>query len=557
MKSSDPSHTLHPINLGIVLFGIALFVFLLGNGGHSLWGRQEARVAAASRQMFASGDWTAAGPGEPILIYWLQAASMKLVGPNETGARLPAAIAGAYSVLMIYLLGLRINAGPRGAILAAVISMSAGLLLVVAKASTTDAVLVAMVTGMMLLHWEQRSRRFRWSRHVAFWVIAGLSTLLRGAIGPLIVLLAIASEWTWNTIRHSRSIGRDSRFGFHYSRVLIRAVRIGVGALVFAAVSISWSAAAWREGGGEFFGAAVSRHILERMAIPLDGDAHPFFHHAPFVLVALFPWSAVALVGLRHAWSARALPQVRLLWCWLVPALIVLSLSGVMGPADAAPLLPALALMSGVWFQSHEEAAVGRGWWGAGAILVALTGLALMAALIALPLRLNYTPLAFSSLTVAAGIGFGSCKGAWEWWRQRPMRAVAVWAATMLFVAVISVLWLLPAFESTRPSKTLVGWVKRNAPPETRLMAAEFREPSLAFYWGGAVPMPGADRPEMIAQALAERTPTALIVPRDRWEKIQPRFSKDPSHTSVRFTGRYFIINDAKWREMVIVGNWK
>lgn len=561
MKALAPTHTLSIGNLGIVLFGTALCLFLLGNGRHSLWDRDEARFAAASRQMLASGDWVVPRLNDtnrydkPILIYWLQAAAMKLTGPNETGARLPASIAGAFTVLMIYLLGLGLGAGRRGALLAAVMAMSAGLLFLVSKASTTDSVLVATFVAMMLLHWEQRNRGFSWGRHVAFWAVAGLSALVKGPIF-LFVFLAIVCEWVWNTILASRSPTPDSPSTIRDSRFTTHVLRIGAGLVVFVAICLPWAIAVQHATDGKFIKVAFGHHVLERMTTPLEGHKGPPVYYIPVILIGIFPWSAVALIALRYAWSARALPQIRFLWCWLLPAFVVFSFVSTKLPHYMAPLLPAIALMSGLWFQSHTENMFARGWWRAGAVLVSAIGLAAMGALIGILWFLKYQTILAPVLLLAFAIGFGSCKGAWEWWRQRPSSALTMWAGTMLAVAVIAMLWLLPAFESTRPSKTLIGWVKKNAPPNTRLVAAEFREPSLVFYWGGEVMMPGNKRPEVVAAALMEPAPTALIAPRERWEKIEAKIPPNAPKPTVRFTGRYFIMHDAKWREMVIVGNW-
>ncbi len=458
---------------------------------------------------------------------------------------------------MIYLLGLSLGGGRRGAVLAAVMAMSAALPFLVSKASTTDSVLVATVVGMMLLHWEQESRGFSWARHVAFWVVMGLSALLKGPVGPLaIVVPAIICERIWAARLRSHAAAVDA---VDEPRFYIRALRTALGVLVFAAICAPWTIAADRATGGEFFKVAVGHHVIDRMAAPLEGHKGPCVYYIPVLLVGLFPWTAVALIGLRDAWRTRALPQVRFLWCWLVPGFILFSLFRTKLPHYMAPLLPALALMSGLWLRAHMEgaSAVGAGWWRTGAILVALIGAGRGDRVIGVLFYLKYTPIVAPAIGLVVAIAGGAGRGAWAWWRRRPTGALAAWAVTMAAVAVIVMLWLLPAFETMRPSKTLVEWVKTNAPPNTRLVAAEFREPSLVFYWGGEVVMPGHKRPEIAAQALAEATPTALIAPRERWEKIRSKLPPNAPRPAVKFTGRYFLMHDTRWREMVIVGNWK
>src|SRR5687767_8070135 len=81
----------------LILF--AGITYLVGNGSVALWDRDEPRYAQTSRQMLQSGDWIVprflgeVRTAKPILIYWCQAAAMKVLGDTDFAARLPSAIA--------------------------------------------------------------------------------------------------------------------------------------------------------------------------------------------------------------------------------------------------------------------------------------------------------------------------------------------------------------------------------------------------------------------------------------------------------------------------------
>ena len=78
---------------------LALAINLAGNARTGLWDRDEPRYAVAVREMRAGGEWlfpTFNGEPryhKPILIYWLQAASVSALGLNEFALRLPSALA--------------------------------------------------------------------------------------------------------------------------------------------------------------------------------------------------------------------------------------------------------------------------------------------------------------------------------------------------------------------------------------------------------------------------------------------------------------------------------
>ncbi len=83
--------------------------------------RDEARFAQASRQMLESGDYirirfqNEARNKKPVLIYWLQAASVELFSTPESTAiwpyRLPSVLGAALAVLLTFAFGSRLFAG--------------------------------------------------------------------------------------------------------------------------------------------------------------------------------------------------------------------------------------------------------------------------------------------------------------------------------------------------------------------------------------------------------------------------------------------------------------
>ena len=96
-----------PAACTLLLVGIWL-VFFLRLGTPPLFDWDEGAFSEATREMLVTGDWISitlnGNPryDKPVLIHWLQAASVSLLGPNEFAFRLPSALAGTAWVLVIY-----------------------------------------------------------------------------------------------------------------------------------------------------------------------------------------------------------------------------------------------------------------------------------------------------------------------------------------------------------------------------------------------------------------------------------------------------------------------
>ncbi len=90
------------------LFSVVIFISFLRLGSPTLFDVDEAVFAEATKEMVQSGDWiTPTYNGEnrydkPIFFYWLMAASYKVFGVSEFGARFPSALLGLMLCAAVY-----------------------------------------------------------------------------------------------------------------------------------------------------------------------------------------------------------------------------------------------------------------------------------------------------------------------------------------------------------------------------------------------------------------------------------------------------------------------
>src|SRR6266566_791821 len=139
----------------VLIIAVAAILYFIGAGSVSLWDRDAAWYAQTSKQMVESGDWVVPrfldSPryAKPILIYWCQAASMKLFGTTELAARLPSALAmlGTISILAV-VLGRKVGKARAG--YTVLIFASSAIVIAAAKMCLTDSVMLFFLTCAQL-----------------------------------------------------------------------------------------------------------------------------------------------------------------------------------------------------------------------------------------------------------------------------------------------------------------------------------------------------------------------------------------------------------------------
>lgn len=456
---------------------LVLVLVMARLGAAPLFDVDEGAFAEATREMVASGDYgfpTLDGAprfDKPILIYWLQAASVRVLGANEWALRLPSALC-----FWLWCLATAWFAGRRwgwrtGLLAGTVLATSAGPL-VIGRACTADALLDLLLALTLFDAWRhlETGRRAPLLR-AYLWIGLGLL-----AKGPIALIIPAAASLLYLAVL--RSPGRWLRVAFD-----------PWGWVVLLAVAGPWYGYALQRHGMDFVNGFLVKHNVARYASTLEKHGGSLFYYLLMVPVLLLPWSALlprAVRALRQ--GGRSSPGWFLLaWAGFVVAFF--SLSGTKLPHyvlyGSTPLALGLAL-------ALERSGVGPRRAVAGAIAVLLSVLLIgpgilpdVAGRIRDPLyaALLQRPGEAGMLQLGAGLALLALLAAWASWG--PTLAVVVGGAGALAVVVgaLATPWLAGALQAPVKEAALVARTI-DAP----VVQWDVRLPSFSFYRGAATP---------------------------------------------------------------------
>jgi 4-amino-4-deoxy-L-arabinose transferase-like glycosyltransferase len=494
----------------LLLTLLCALLYLPGQATLPPFDRDEARFAQASKQVLTEGRWIvpyfqdAPRSKKPAGIYWLQAGSVAAVGaltePAEArrsiwGYRIPSVIGAWLSVLLTYALGCLLF-DRRAALVGAALLGGSLLLTVEAHLAKTDAVLLATI---LLALWGMARAQALWraggvpdqsgrAPWLAFWGGLGVSTLIKGPIGPVVVLLAFLAQ---------AAVSRALRWA--------RFLRPRRGLLLFLVLAGAWPLALVLTGAGGFIAESANEDLIPKLLSAQESHGAPPGSYLLALYVTFWPAVLLVVPAFVWAWGRLSHPGVRFCLAWIVPGWILFALVPTKLPHYVLPFYPALALLGG--------ALVTQGWaelrhWsvklllGLHGLLWALVGLGLAAAAAVLPAvyASQWTPwAALLTLLALAGVALVG----WRVWRllalrrvrwfglaelpipaqrQAPGLAGALVLAALLVWPVLAHLYV-PRLDHLFVARTVAAHLPA---PEARppLAATGYREPSLVFLNG-------------------------------------------------------------------------
>jgi len=295
---------------------IVWLAFFWQLGAVPLYDLDEGAFTEATREMLTSGNFiTPHRDGEPrydkpVLIYWLQAASVSTLGWSEFALRLPSAIAAGLWLLALWWF-VRARLDAETATVAGLV-MALGLqVAIIGKAAVADALLNLFIALAFfdIYRWRLKPTRLGLLR-VYLWLALGFLT--KGPVAvffPLLVsLLYFISLREW--------------------RAWLSAVFDWRGWLLFVAVAGPWYLAIYIDDGPGFFQSFFLGHNLGRYSGVKHGHSgFPGYYllMLPIVLLPFTGWFLSLLTRLCRLWT-DALD--RFLVIWFVTVFVVFSFSG-------------------------------------------------------------------------------------------------------------------------------------------------------------------------------------------------------------------------------------
>lgn len=341
----------------LMLLCAALFLYRLGRP--ALGDPDEGRNAEVAREMLTTGDWLtphingARYLDKPPAFFWAVAATFRLVGVGELGARLPSALFAFLTVALVFFFARR-HRGTRAGFLAGAIFALCPLAIVFARTVIFDMMLTFFMTLGIFAAFHAIEGDGRASLPgLIFFAAAGLGTITKGPVA-LVAPLLVATAWAFATKRP----GTLRRLGF------------GPGLLLYAAIVLPWvTFMALRNRG--FLQYAVIGENLQRMATDRFETSQPFYWYLGIVMPGFFPWILYAAAAsgrrLRHAlragvgdWSVadRLEPFAAI---WFGALFIFFSLVHSKRPSYMLPLaVPVALLAGGLWDRLAGGAAADR-----------------------------------------------------------------------------------------------------------------------------------------------------------------------------------------------------
>ncbi len=319
MSSGPPTPGLpHDISRQLLVLTVlaVLLSFFLALGRSPLFDVDEGAFSQATMEMFQRGDFLSTYLNgvprydKPILVYWLQAASVMAFGVNEFAFRFPSAMCASLWMLLTFLFARR-RFGPNTALLAAAIMATSLGVYIIGRAATADALLNMLIAASMFSAWLYlETGRRPWS--YATFATIGLGFLAKG---PVAILIPLAVTLAFCLLR------RDLRTWVH-------AVFDWRGILLFGAIALPWYVFILQREGWAFVQGFFLKHNLSRFGGPLQGHAGSLVYYFPVVVIGTLPFTAFFIRGLQRVRAAWRDDLQCYLWLWFGFVFVFFSLSG-------------------------------------------------------------------------------------------------------------------------------------------------------------------------------------------------------------------------------------
>ncbi len=322
-------------------------------GYRALIKSDEGRYAEIAREMHVSGDWVTPRLNDlkyfykPPLQYWATAAAYRVLGENEFAARLWPALTGFLTILFAGFAARRVfgavYALPVAAVLASALWWN-GMSHVNALDAGVSSFMAMALFALMLAQRDGIGVRAERGWMLACWGFMALAVLSKGLIGivlpaaSLVLYTLLARDWA-----------------------LWRRLHLVSGVLLFLAIAAPWFIAVTRAN-PEFFQYFFIHEHFERFLTKVHRRGAPWWYFIPVLLAGVLPWlpglPGASIAAVRRGAQRNGFRPALLALVWAVVIFVFFSASSSKLRSYILPIVPALALLIGLWLPGARRRTV-------------------------------------------------------------------------------------------------------------------------------------------------------------------------------------------------------
>ena len=327
---------------------LAAILYLPGLGRPALWEPDEGRYAEIAREMVVSGDYVTPRDDfelyfeKPPLVYWANAASIKIFGANEFAVRLPAALFSIGQIVITAALADEMIGATAGFFAALVLALSP-LFFGFARFATLDPALAFFLTAALGAFYIAAQDDSFSQPSARRWMLISAAMLAMGTLakGPIALLLGGAIAVTWLAFEHRlRQVAQ---------------MPLTWCAVIYAAIVLPWFILMEARNPGFLRFFFIHEHLERYVSSSEHGWGLWFF--IPIVIGGMWPWIFFVPLGLsamrtESDFAGSAVPSgqrsaARFLAIWFIVVFVFFSIPRSKLGSYILPAMPPLAIVAG------------------------------------------------------------------------------------------------------------------------------------------------------------------------------------------------------------------
>lgn len=298
----------------IIIVGALFFVPFLGSVRLFDW--DEINFAECAREMIVTGDYLHMQidyrpfTEKPPLFVWMQVLSMHVFGINEFAARLPNAIVGIITLLVLHHIGRRVGGDDFG-LLWPMVYLGTLLPHFYARSGIIDPMFNLFI---FLAIWQIiRGQLEGTGRPLQSGLYASLAVMTKGPVGLGLVVLTLLVMWAWQR--------RSAAVNFPAKDLLI----VTVTALTLPAIWLGIDAV---QNGPTFLIENIN-YQWRLLTTGEAGHAQPWYYHSIVLLIGCYPASLFFFRGLASSHDEDNMHQMMRRWMTVLFFVVLVVFSAV------------------------------------------------------------------------------------------------------------------------------------------------------------------------------------------------------------------------------------